>query len=161
MLRVLSVLSQVEPRSPNLKIFVPFRFLNSETFRAVEPFNGYIIPLVSDYDYAGYLKQRWHLNEKFINVEHDVVPTEEQLYSIWDCKHPWCGYDYEVSWGKCLGCTKISPLLMEATPNIWDTNPHWSQCDIVLANEARYKVPYHSHGQVKHCQFGRITPPCR
>jgi hypothetical protein len=143
-------------------IYVPFRFLRAETFKAVLDAvrETHFIPLVDDYDYQWYLQDRWRHNEKFINIEHDVVPTPQQIAEIWDCRHPWCGFDYDVSWGKCLGCTKISPLLMEATPNVWASRPHWSQCDIVLADAARYKVPYHSHGKITHLQFGRITP-CR
>ena len=57
---------------------------------------------VGSTDYATALRVYWELSGHMLIVEHDIVPTEEQIRELIDCPHPLCTVPYWL-WPKSTG----------------------------------------------------------
>jgi hypothetical protein len=118
----------------------------------------------ADGAYWSLLYRLWGEAEGAIIVEHDIVPTAEDLDGLQTCNREWCVCTYAFEefgpiWG--LGCVKFSPTLMLRTPNALadvarisdEVHPsrHWCSLDVYLQSVLRRAnaVP-HVHGEVRH-----------
>lgn len=136
-----------------MRIFIPFTNLKSETFLAAS--NATLVPLIDNFAYGCYFKERWDEGLNFINLEHDVVPSRETLESLWMCPNQLCitGYIYryktvihpEIVY---LGCVKISKELIKSNPTLFDTPCDWTSCEgrITIATSETHCY----HGSVIH-----------
>jgi hypothetical protein len=153
-----------------VKVFIPFTNLRAETFAALHPFSPVLVPLLDDLAYSRYFIERWRDGESFINVEHDVAPTSDQIKELMECPEPWCAFHYQAMldcltkrgrpdlWSQIppvLGCVKISSDFIAAHPNLW-VERQWGNCDVYLQTKA--VLPSHGHqGAVKHLHFAEST----
>ena len=86
--------------------------------------------------YSLLINRLWQENEKFIIVEHDVIPWRGAIESIWDCPEPFCGYD------GTLQCAKIIPQ------GECPVNPRtgWPMMDAELHRNLYSRgIPFHDH----------------
>ena len=67
----------------------------------VEQYHAYC---VGSTDYATALRVYWELSGHMVIVEHDIVPTEEQVRELIDCPHPLCTIPYWL-WPESTGLT--------------------------------------------------------
>ncbi len=131
-----------------MRIFVPFTSLKSETYAALP--QGMLIPIVDkEHGYARYFRDRWREGETFINVEHDVVPTENMLKELWYCEKSLCVTNLGGKGVSLLGCVKISREFIQAHPGIFDHYPEYNSCDGCIAKCVTGNL-YHEHGVVEH-----------
>jgi hypothetical protein len=105
----------------------------------------------SDQSYWELLVELWR-GETFIVVEHDIVPTQEQLQEIWDCPEEWCSRPYRMGdiETTALGCTKFDSRLMRRMPDlvesILEQHRHWSGLDsMIVAGLHRRGAKEHEH----------------
>lgn len=118
-------------------IVVPFTKLHDATRDAV-PEARFV--LVDDRDgYRKLLRDLWENGEAFTLVEHDVVPTRDQLDALEACPDPWCFYGYHPGhWIPVFGCVRFSAALIAGTEGVWnDPSWPWSQLDARFAAYAR------------------------
>jgi hypothetical protein len=97
----------------------------------------------SEWSYTNFLQDLWDKHEDVIIVEHDIVFWPGAIDALWDCKEEWCFYGYDTNRPlfPYLGCTKITPRLMDKALNCWGeqrriknwierpNQPPWSWCD--------------------------------
>lgn len=107
----------------------------------------------NDGAYADYFTERWAMQERFINLEHDVIPWPGALEEIWECPEDWCSYGYDPGEilpldGGYLNCIKFSARLIEATKDIWvpplSPRRHWNYVDVVI-NEGATAAGFQFH----------------
>lgn len=128
-----------------MTIYVPFTRLLAATFVAVSGFGAVFMPLTDEGAYSRYFMARWADGVRFINVEHDVAPTESILRSLWDCDAPWCSIHYGLPTDDprgYMGCMKFGHEFIAAHPGLWHERP-WTELDCVLPFNA--KLPLHVH----------------
>jgi hypothetical protein len=90
----------------------------------------YDVACVGEYDYAVYLGSFLEPCETMVIVEHDMVPTGEQVRELLECNAAFCAFDYHLASGElwseltdhaCLGLTKIEARAwgkVTATPKV-------------------------------------------
>ena len=69
--------------------------LRAETREAV-PDAQFVNVEVDEFAYWRLLCDLWAKGETFILVEHDIVPTREQIDTLWACPEEWCGSPYDM-----------------------------------------------------------------
>lgn len=129
-------------------------------FLRAEGFDPQPVWTKTDYSYWETLQQQWKREEKFIIVEHDVVPFPGALQSLWDCSHNYCGFPYRLrscsGVSTALGCTKFSAELQKSYPGLLDdiakeegtrfvnrcAPTHWSSLD----GSIKILLNQHIHG---------------
>lgn len=131
-----------------MRIFIPFTNLRVETYLAVP--QAILVPLIDkEHGYGKYMWDRWQEGQPFINVEHDVVPSQEMLRELWNCPHTFCVTSYAENEGpSLLGCVKFSEQFIFGTRGIFDNYPNWKLCDTQVAKACMNM--YHAHGTVQH-----------
>jgi hypothetical protein len=152
-----------------MEIWVPYTQVAPATRAALAPYQVWWNDKVNyalmdeDDDYPHFLNKRWDAKRTFLNVEHDVVPWDGALESLWACEEPWCAFAYredeiyaEDNHTPVFGCCKFSAWFMAATVGVWDAmldnatdrvrnpsgidirgNPKWKLCDGWLRQWAR------------------------
>lgn len=140
-----------------MRIFVPFTSLRAATYCAT--LGAVLVPIITPTDYARHFAARWQEGSTFINVEHDVVPTPEQLAEIWNCPAALCVTQFAdipdhapvTTW---LGCTRISAEFIASHPIPWG-NQLWHDCDSTLWTAyGGDQKPVCTHGLVRHLHYG-------
>ncbi|SRR6266481_8251482 len=131
-----------------MRIFVPFTNLRVETYLSVP--NAILVPLKDkEHGYGKYLWERWKESQPFINVEHDVVPTQEMIKGLWECQETFCVTSYSENEGpSLLGCVKFSEKFISGTQGIFDNYPNWKTCDNNISKACLDM--WHNHGVVHH-----------
>lgn len=151
-----------------LNIWVPYTNAIEPTMvSALAPYKVNYALMDDDEGYPRFLKRRWSEERTFINVEHDVVPWDGALESLWACEQPWCAFAYraeeiyaEDNHTPVFGCCKFSAEFMRLTAGVWDAmleeatdrarnpgglaigwNPKWKMCDGWLRQWAKYVIP--------------------
>lgn len=78
------------------------------------------------WSYTDHLQVRWDEGEKFINMEHDIVPWPGALEDLWECNNPWCffgyrqGIDMVANGAAPFGLVKFDQAIIESTPVVWE-----------------------------------------
>lgn len=149
--------------------------------RVIVPFAGELNPVVrdvledqvvvdfirlrTDFDYHLLLQGLWMIGNPVIIVEHDVLPWPGALTELEQCSCAWGANSYKLHGGIGIyhgfGCTKLTPKLMEAIPDIWECDPiHWSQLDQRLWFAAREKgfEPHPHRPPVIHLSKKHVRP---
>lgn len=114
--------------------------------------------MLSNDSYASMMQLMWDRKEPFINVEHDVVVTQERIQEIWNCPRDWCSYGYtkEDKFAEltCVyfGCVKFNRGIIEAIPHVWEemVDRNWWVIDCYFTQYAR------SHGLKVHQHFPHV-----
>lgn len=135
-----------------MNVFVPFTKLRAETFSAV-PCATFVPLLDKNMGYGQYFRDRWREGKTFINLEHDVVPTQKMLDELWECEKLFCfaGYVYpgqtkfDTSY---LGCVKITERLINENPRLFDDPPNWYGCEGRILELVNGRIC--CHGSVLH-----------
>ncbi len=130
------------------RIFVPYTRLRPWTQTALADYAYETVPVEGDDGYCWYFVQRWRLREDFITCEHDVVPWDGALESLWSCPEEWCAFGYmdDPNPAPVLGLAKFRESFMTALPDVWTDLIHeeaepwsrtrWAWCDTWLARYA-------------------------
>jgi hypothetical protein len=149
--------------------------------RVIVPFAGELNPVVrdvledqaivdfrrltSDFDYHNLLRSIWIIREPVILIEHDVLPWPGALAELAQCSCAWGANSYKLHGGIGIyhgfGCTKLTPELMAAVPDIWECDPiHWSLLDQRLWFAAREKgyEPHPHRPPVIHLSKKHVGP---
>ncbi len=131
-----------------MRVFIPFTNLRVETYLAVP--QAILVPLKDkEHGYGKYLWDRWQEMKTFINVEQDVVPTQEILQEMWGCEKNFCVTSFKENEGpSLLGCVKFTGEFISQTPGLFDDYPDWRHCDTQIAKSCHDL--YHQHGAVGH-----------
>ena len=117
-------------------------------------------PMTEDRSYWALFHRLWHSGEPFLIVEHDIVPTVEQVRSLIECPEVFCAYGYEHEGDRtvALGCTKFGAPLFDnyllQIPDWWagERPPRWDEVDGWLHS---ILPPVHQHeGSVRHLKVG-------
>jgi hypothetical protein len=146
-----------------MRVVVPYTRLHPVTEQVL---TSYAIPvewvgLVGDDDYRLLMQRLWREQERVIIVEHDIVPWPGALEELWACPCAWGAYSYKIHGGigiyHGLGCTKLTPQLMAAVPEIWGQPEPWYLLDQKLLFEARNQglEPHHHRPAVIHLKDQR------
>lgn len=126
-----------------MRVVVPFQRLHPVTKKVVDYYRPEYCHLQDEDDYRLLMQRLWREREPVIVVEHDIVPWPFAIEELWRCSCSWGAYSYQLHGGVGIyhgfGCTKLTPALMEALPDIWDTPAHWSDLDQILWFAARDK----------------------
>lgn len=114
----------------------------------------------SPYGYHHLMRDIWSQRKQVIIVEHDIVPWPGAIAELAACPCAWGSYSYKIHGGigifHGLGCTKLTPELMDATSDLWSDEvwhqDHWSKIDQVLFFAARERgyEPHHHRPPVIH-----------
>lgn len=70
----------------------------------------------NDYTYGRTLKRLWEEGERFINIEHDIVPWPGACEHIWQCTLGHCVYPYPIGYSGKLGGS-LGMIMLD--PNVW------------------------------------------
>lgn len=131
-------------------------------FRRAVDYNVRDWPCEDDYAYARGLEYAVSHAYRLINIEHDIVPTLDQMFEMATCPQDFCAMDYflpngflwsETADHACLGLAKI-------TNSAWDRSSAWPRVPNVhwrdLAGEIGNRIGYaHLHeGPVVHNHLG-------
>lgn len=129
---------------------VPFTRLNPATEAAVAP--AEFIEIDGPDDYRLELRRRWMIGEAFTLIEHDVVPTREQLAAIEACERPWCFFGYcPGDWVPTFGCVRFSAELIAGTQGVFD-DPSWPWDQL----DARFHVEARRRGWEHHWHYPHV-----
>jgi hypothetical protein len=128
---------------PQIKVFVPY--VNMQPATAISLIGYNYTPVFTDpkddYSYSKYFKERWEKKETFITIEQDIVVYPRALEALWDCPKPWCVCDFHLPNHRLrnletvdngnypMGCMKISKEMIEALPNYWGEDIHFSKVE--------------------------------
>lgn len=105
-----------------MRVFVPYTNVQAATAAALE---SYVVTFVdcsvSEWAYLDYIQARWVEGQRFVNVEHDVVPWPGAIEQVWDCPHDWCWFSYPDWFGPVppFGLVKFSSSFIEQTRDMW------------------------------------------
>lgn len=141
----------MQPTAPNVIVpFVP-RFLRAQT-RAAVPDARFIDVSADHRAYWRLLHDLWTESERFIIVEHDIVPTPEMIESLWNCPSDWCAHPYRMDdiVTTAFGLVAFGPRLLRGTSDllerILDQHRVWSGLDsVVIAELHRRGYAEHVH----------------
>jgi hypothetical protein len=98
-------------------ILCPYTDLHPRTEQVLRfpPFARLVVYVHIDTDdptgYAALMAQVIDRAETVVIVEHDVVPTIEQLETILSCDHLWCGYSYATGDRNRLPVPDLPPVM--------------------------------------------------
>lgn len=118
-----------------------------------------LVEIKDEQSYRLLLQSLWNDGEAFTLIEHDVVPTVEQLERLEECPQAWCNYGYcPGDWTPTFGCARFSRSLIADTQGVWDdpTWP-WYQLDsrfAVFARARRWRHHWH-YPHVLHTRFSQ------
>ena len=96
-------------RLREVNIFIPFTKLEARTLLAFKDKRYRIVPIVGEFGYAEYFRERWQEGRSFINVEHDIVPDWELVTELMTCPESIIKVD-------CLSDTQ--PVYRRGSPQI-------------------------------------------
>jgi hypothetical protein len=146
-----------------VNIVVPYRaeYLAPE-LKEILPLHARFIEMAHDFSYARLLKTLVAIQRPVILVEHDILPTPEQLEELWACPFPWCAHAYApfekrdynetpatvVGFGLC----KLGAPLLEMMQVVPFPSARWDHCDFIFTAFARqFGFTVHQHrGDVRH-----------
>jgi hypothetical protein len=130
-----------------MKVIVPFAGggLTTATFAATQPYGARYVDVGEDDEaYWRLLVTLWDEGEAFIVVEHDIAPPIGALRELWECRHDWCAFPYDMGGGfsaTALGCTKFSAALLARAPmavaDIVTPYRYWSALDSHITGAIR------------------------
>jgi len=110
--------------------------------------------------YPQFVKDNWNI-EDLILLEHDIVPTQEQINALLNCKEDLCNYSYYIpitannNYGLLdtgLGLSKFS-LNFQRNNNVneaFNTNTFINIDAKVNEYLNAHNLKWHNHGIVKH-----------
>lgn len=135
---------------------VPFTALNPATKAAVP--DALFVEMDAEDSYRLLMKDLWARGEAFTLVEHDVVPTAEQVAELEACPYPWCHFGYcPGDWVPTFGCARFSRNLIAGTQGVWDDESWpWSQLDAKFAVYAR-ALGWEHHWHYPHVLHTRFS----
>lgn len=89
-------------------------------------------------DYALLIARLWDEGDPFLIVEHDVILWRGAAEQVWECEHPFCGYDGS------LQCTKVEPARLGTCPI--DSGTSWYHVDGQMLRRLRARgFDFHDH----------------
>lgn len=160
------------------QVIVPFvhGMLHEGTVDVLErsgvQFALYQIDPADEFAYANLFATAWSRGETFVILEHDVLPTVEQLWAIVGCDHDWCSYPYDddiTLAGPMFGLVRFHRRLMErfehlpgSALHIGTGHPHpvyWWNVDNRVARDLNIRHVTHTFHlpPVRHDHRGPIT----
>ena len=84
------------------------------------------VAMEKDDSYFNLLAGLWAEGERFIIIEHDVLPWPGAVEELWNCPADWCSYTYKMrgyhgDYGihHSLGCTKFGEGFMSEVPDMF------------------------------------------
>ena len=83
----------------------PRRTLQAGTRAVGEKFCARFVLMTTDTSYWELFEELWAAEDDFVVVEQDVVPTDELIQSMWECREPWCSTELGQ-----LGCVKFGSI---------------------------------------------------
>jgi hypothetical protein len=111
------------------------------------------MPAWDEYAYGRLVRRLWAGGMTFIIVEHDVVPTADQLAEIAACGHDWCYYDYDTDLyprGPMFGLVRFSGRLTREHPHAAevalitgsrkDQEVEWWRVDSMMARDLTIRL---------------------
>ena len=101
-----------------------------------------------EYTYGRTFKRYWEEGEKFINIEHDIVPWPGACRAMWECWHGYCMYQYPVGYsgklGMALGMIMLDPQVYRGVNgSIWDEY-QWNMLDGGILGSFRMEPHIHT-----------------
>lgn len=140
-----------------VNIFIPFTKLEARTLLAFKGKRCQVVPIVGEFGYAEYFKERWQEGRSFINVEHDIVPDWELVTELMACPQSICLTKclLDQSWLHHwhLGCVKISDRFIAEHPIDWGKQ-RYTDCDgTIWTAYGGDEKPVCIHGQVTHLRY--------
>lgn len=111
------------------RVFIPYTFIHEPTWRLLEPLNPIGIDCRGDDEaYLQHLADRWEERLPFVNIEHDMLVTPEQVWDLWRCNCSWAAHGYDGGPGRFpwLGSVRFSPEFMDAWPDVWRDLLDWA-----------------------------------
>lgn len=161
-----------------MRIVVPYveGMIHDETIEALNRSTFHYelvkLPLLDEYAYGRAFQEWWSDGRAFCIVEHDMVPSWEQLAALARCPELRCAVPYAYM-GKVidqgLGCTRFSQELIRDHPYAADqsvvcgTRPQrkakWNQIDMGIYSYLKIVgVPIHRHDEVGLCEHLHTWP---
>ncbi len=161
----------------DVRVVVPYvpGMLRDATYDAVMrlpwPAELFRLSLVDEYAYGRAFRSWWADGVTFVVVEHDMVPTVDQIQGLFDCDGQRCCHGYLIHDTVCttgLGLTKFNADLMAEIPSMADRamevgwRPQrpakWFQVDAGIARVLDiFRRPQHVHvGLVEHLHEYRL-----
>ena len=137
-------------------IVVPYTEISPATREAVP--DALFVEVDESDGYRLLLADMWERKEAFTLVEHDVIPTREQLDALDACPEPWCHYGYFPGhWVPVFGCVRFSAELIAGTQGVWDNEAwQWSQLDMKFATVV-WERGWRAHWHSPHVRHGGTT----
>lgn len=146
-----------------MKIVVPYvpSLLSQATRESVESshFPCHFQQMVNAYSYAHLIKNLAREREDTILVEHDIVPTHEQLNELALCDRLWCAFAYEPFADRDYSQREVVGMgLCKLSADLFTTMPvafpfvRWDHVDFfftAIAHQMGWKVHQH-YGDVQH-----------
>ena len=137
-------------------VFVPYTRINPPTIDALRRWRPVMWWVGGDpNEYLRYFRTRWLDTRTFINVEHDVIPTDAQIQGLYDCPQEWCCFTEYEGGPPTLSLARFRPGFMWANRNIWQAidmrtarQPTWTLLDSWLVAHAD-RAPHLHPGFVK------------
>lgn len=105
--------------------------------------------LDSAFGYGQLLDELWAGRQRFVLLEHDVVPWPGAVDRLMRCPRLWCVHEYPFAANKqrwALGAVKVSGVLLEGSPGF--SGVLWNQLDAAVVRELYTACPGgpHVHG---------------
>jgi len=124
-----------------MRVVVPFQRLHPVTKKVVDYYRPEYVHLEDDDGYRLLMQRLWREREPVIIIEQDIVPWPYAVEELWRCSCSWGSYSYQLHGGIGIvhgfGCCKLTTILMDAVPNVWDEPERWDVLDQRLFFAAR------------------------
>jgi hypothetical protein len=110
-----------------MDVFVPYTQVHLPTWLGLAGVHPVGVEVDGESAYLDYFRDRWADRRPFVNVEHDMLVTVDQVRQLENCEQPWCAFGYDGGVGQFpwLGCARFRPELMELLPSVWDELHGW------------------------------------
>jgi hypothetical protein len=123
------------------RLIVPFTggLLRAET-RAAVPEAQFVNVGNDPQAYWRLLKRLW-AGTSFMVIEHDIVPTQDQIDELWDCPQEWCAAPYDMGEIEttALGFVRFGFPLLQRTADlvggIIESHRSWNGLDSMIVAE--------------------------
>lgn len=132
-------------------VIVPYARINEATIDALRAWHPTMFYVGGDRnDYLRYFKVRWLDMKVFVNVEHDVIPTNAQVQELMQCQEEWCCFTEYAGGPPTLSLARFRPGFIWSNHNLWNSldmktarQPTWTLLDSWLVAHANR--PPHIH----------------
>ena len=140
------------------RVIVPYVALHPITRFVLDSYGLPVeyVAMTDDDAYRRLLARIWADAEPVVLVEQDIAPWPQAIEELWGCPCDWGAYSYRLHGGIGIfhgfGCTKLTPRLMRALPDVWNEPGRWDVLDqrLFFAARDRELEPHHHRPAVIH-----------